>query len=145
MDEIGKWFVSVALMAVGGFLIVLSCILGILNLLAVLSIGIALCGFGGFLYYLRYVSVTSQTRVKKAKVTRVIREVPKAEPKPEMVEEKVEKPKKSEILCDTCQFYDEDNPKRKCKFLVEKDRLAIINAGIQCVEYKIELSLLDEE
>jgi len=145
MDEIAKWLASVSMIAVGAFLIILSCALGVISYIVVLSGGIALCGFGAFLYYLRYMSITSQSRVKKAKVTRVIREVPKPEPKPKEVEEKVEKPKKPETLCDTCQFYNEDNPKRKCKFLLEKDRLAMINAGIQCVEYKIQLSLLDEE
>jgi hypothetical protein len=144
MDEIGKFLVAVALAGLGAFLIILSVILGPLNLIAVIAIGIALCGFGGFIYYLRNMSVKSHSRVKKVKTTRVVREVPKEEYKPKSVEEQVEKPKKPEILCDTCQFYDE-NRKRKCKFLTELDRLNMINAGIQCVEYKIELSLLDEE
>jgi len=138
----GKWLVAVALMALGGFLIIFSVIRDPLNLISVIAIGIALCGFGGFIYYLRNMSVKSHSRVKKVKTTRVIREVPKEEYKP--VEEKVEKPKKSEVLCDTCQFYVEAR-KRKCKFLAEEDRLRLINAGMQCVEYKIELSLLDEE
>jgi hypothetical protein len=144
MDEIGKWFSSVSMMAVGAFLIIFSLVLGVINLIAVLAVGLALCGFGGFLYYLRFMSVKSQTRVKKAKVTRVVREVPKEEYKPKPVEVKAEKPKGSEILCDTCQFYNEDH-RQKCKYLTEKDRLDMINAGLQCVEYKIELSLLDEE
>ncbi|MHA1652007.1 MAG: hypothetical protein ACTSYB_17625 [Candidatus Helarchaeota archaeon] len=145
MDEAGKWFASVSMMALGSFLIILSAIIGFLDLIAVVSVGIALCGFGGFIYYLRRVSITSQTRVKKPKMTRVVREVPKPKPKP--VEEKPveEKPKKPEILCDTCQYYDEYNPRQKCRFLTDKDRLEMINSGIECVEYKIKLSLLDED
>jgi len=144
MDEIGKFLAAVAMTALGAFLIILSLILGAINLIAVIAIGIALCAFGGFVYYLRSMSVKSHSRVKKVKTTRVVREVPTEVFKPKPVEEKVEKPKKSEILCDTCQFYNEDH-KQKCKYLTEQDRLSMINAGLQCVEYKIQLSLLDEE
>lgn len=144
MDEIGKWLAAVVLAALGAFLIILSVILGAINLIAVIVVGIALCAFGGFIYYLRNMSVKSHSRVKKVKTTRVVREVPKEEYKPKPVEAQVEKPKKPEILCDTCQFYNEER-KQKCKFLTEQERLKMINAGIQCVEYKIELSLLDEE
>ena len=142
MDEIGRWFISVALMSLGGFLIVLSLILGPLDLLVVISGGAAMLGFGGFIYYLRHVSMKSQTR-KKAVITRVIREVPKPKPKPVVEEAVEEKPKRPEILCDTCQFYVEYHTKQKCKFLSDKERLAMINQGIECVEYKIKLALLD--
>ncbi|MDD1779247.1 MAG: hypothetical protein LUQ65_13860, partial [Candidatus Helarchaeota archaeon] len=76
MDEMGKWLAAVAMLALGAFLIILSLILGALNLIAVIVVGIALCGFGGFIYYLRNMSVKSHSRVKKVKTTRVVREVP---------------------------------------------------------------------
>jgi hypothetical protein len=145
MDEAGKLFASIGMMAVGGFLIVLSFIIGVLDLIAILSVGIALSCFGAFLYYLRHVSIKSETRVKKAKVTRVVREIPKPKPKPVIEEPVEEKPKEPEILCHTCQYYEAYNPKQKCRFLTDKDRMGMINAGIECVEYKIKLTLLDED
>ncbi|NVM52260.1 MAG: hypothetical protein HWN66_01065 [Candidatus Helarchaeota archaeon] len=145
MDELGKWFASVGMICVGVFLIILSLILGPADLIPVISVGIALCGFGGFIFYLRHLSITSESRVQKVKVTRVVREVPKPKPKPAPKPEPIEvKPKKPEILCDTCRFYDEYHPRRKCRYLTDKDRMAMINAGMECVEYKIKLTLLDE-
>lgn len=146
MDEAGKWFLSVGLIALGAFLIILSLVLGILDLLTVLIFGVALCGFGSFLYYLRHVSITSQARVKKATITtRVVREVPKPKPKPVETVSVEPTPQRPEILCDTCQFYTEHAQKQKCRFLSDKERLAMINSGIQCVEYKIRLTMLDED
>ncbi|MHA1265733.1 MAG: hypothetical protein ACTSRS_10925 [Candidatus Helarchaeota archaeon] len=144
MDEIGKWFASMAMMVLGAFLVILSLSLGFYDMIPWFSFGLALCGFGGFIFYLRHISIKSQSRVKKAKVTRVVREVPKPKPKPEPTPQ-IEEPKRPEIICDTCQFYMEYNPKQKCKFLSDKDRLAMINAGIECVEYKIRLTMLDED
>ena len=143
MDEAGKGLASVGMMALGAFLIILSFILGILDMIAWLSFGAALCGFGGFIFYLRHVSIGSQSRVKKATITRVIRDVPKPKPKPEPAAAAPEEPKRPEILCDTCDFYYESRVGQKCKFLVDKERLAMINAGVECVEYKIRLSMLD--
>ena len=145
MDEPGKMIVSISLIVLGVFLILLSFILGIMDLFTVAIVGGALCGFGGFLYYLRNVSINSQSRVKKAKVTRVVREIPKPKPKPEPEEDVEEKPKEAEIMCDTCQYYEKYNPKQKCRYLTDKDRMAMVNAGLECVEYKIKLSLLDED
>ena len=143
MDEAGKLFASMGMMIGGGFLVILSAVINFLDLLAVVAVGIALLGFGGFLFYLRHVSIKSQTRVKKAKVTRVVREVPKPKPKPEVEEAAEEKPQEPEILCHTCQYYEEYNTRRKCRFVTDKDRMGMIKAGIECVEYKIKLSLLD--
>ncbi|HUX98750.1 MAG TPA: hypothetical protein VMV49_04295 [Candidatus Deferrimicrobium sp.] len=146
MDEIGKFFAAVSLIAVGAFCIILSFILGILNMIAIVAVGAALCGFGSVIYYVRHISISSQTRVKKVKTTRTVRDVPLPKPKPvgeEPIEE--EKPKEPEILCDTCQHYDIYNTRQKCKFLTNADRMKMINAGLECVEYKIKLSLLDEE
>ncbi len=145
MDELGKGVISIAMMALGGFLIVLSLVLDVTKIgFAWIAVGAAFCGFGGFIFYLRNVSIKSQTRVKKPTMTRVVREVPKPKPKPEP--EKVaeeEKPPEPEILCHSCKFYEEYNTRQKCRFLTDKDRLAMINAGIECVEYQIKLSLLD--
>ncbi len=143
MDEAGKYFASVALMATGAFLIVLCVIINALDLLVYEIAGAALCGFGAFIFYLRRISVSSQQRVKKPKVTRVVRDLPP--PKPKVEEKPAEKPKEAQIMCDTCQFYNEYTPRQKCKYLTDADRMAMINAGMQCVEYKIKLSLLDEE
>ena len=143
MDEPGKMVVSVILIALGAFLIVLTLLLGFFDLQAVFWPGVALCGFGSFIFYLRRVSISSQSRVKKAKVTRVVREVPKPKPKPEPAEVVEEKPEEPDIMCNTCQYYDKYNPRQKCRFLTDKDRMDMINAGIECVEYKIKLSLLD--
>ena len=145
MEESGKLFVSATLIGLGASLIILSFIISILDLFTVAIVGGALCGFGGFLYYLRTVSIKSQSRVKKAKVTRVVREVPKPKPKPEPEEIEEEKPKEPEIMCDTCQYYNVYHPSKKCRYLTDTDRLAMINAGLECVEYKIKLSLLDED
>ena len=142
LDEAGKWFASVAMIASGAFLIILSIAINFLDMLVFVAVGIALCCFGGFVFYLRRMSITSQEQVKKPKVTRVIREIPKPKPKPESTVQE-EKPKEAEILCDTCEFYDEYNTKQKCRYLTDADRMAMINAGMQCVEYKIKLSLLD--
>lgn len=142
MDEAGKGFMSVALMALGVFLVVLSLALGILDMIAWLVFGVALSGFGAFIFYLRKVSIGSQSRVKKATITRVVREVPKPKPKPEPAAAAPEEPKRPEILCDTCDFYYESRM-QKCKYLSDKERLAMINAGVECVEYKIRLSMLD--
>jgi hypothetical protein len=146
MDEIGKLFAAVGLIAVGAICFILSFINGLLNSLAIIAIGAALCGFGGVLYYVRHISITSQSRVKKVKTTRVVRDVPLPKPKP-VIEESIEeeKPKEPEILCDTCQYYNQYNTRQKCKYLTDTDRMKMINAGIECVEYKIKLSLLDEE
>ncbi|MHA1130999.1 MAG: hypothetical protein ACTSQI_04920 [Candidatus Helarchaeota archaeon] len=145
MDEAGKWFASVSMIAIGGFLIILSLLINILDLLAVLAVGLALCSFGIFLYYLRHVSIKSESRVKKAKVTRVVREIPKPKPKTVVEEIPEEKPAEPEIICHTCQYYEAYNSRQKCRFLTDKDRMAMINAGIECVEYKIKLTLLDED
>ena len=152
MDETGKWFASVMLIGFGGFLVVLCVLIGVVDPILVLGdlwvymvAGIAMALFGAVIFYLRHVSVTSQTRVTTAKVTRVVRDVPKPKPKPTAEELEAAKPKGPEILCNTCQFYAEYNPKQKCRYLTDQDRMDMINAGLECVEYKIKLALLDED
>jgi len=143
MDEAGKGFISVALMALGAFLVVLSFILGFYDMIVWLVFGAALSGFGAFIFYLRRVSIKSQSRVKKATITRVVRDVPKPKPKPEPVAPAAEEAERPEILCNTCEFYYESRIGQKCKFLPDTERMAMINAGIECVEYKIRLTMLD--
>lgn len=145
MDEIGKGLISIVMMALGGFLLILSFVLGAINMIPWIAFGAALCGFGGFIYYLRHVSIKSQSRVQKASITRVVRDVPTPKPKPESVAPTEKQPPRPEILCDTCQFYMEDNERQKCKFLSDRDRMNMINAGMECVEYKIRLTILDED
>ncbi len=143
MDEIGKGLVSIAMMVLGAFLIALSFILGFNDMIVWFVFGIALSCFGVFIFYLRHVSIKSQSRVKKATITRVIREVPKPKPKPVQAAPAEEKPKRPEILCDTCEFYFDSRARQKCKFISDQERMAMINAGIECVEYKIRLTMLD--
>ncbi|MHA1377290.1 MAG: hypothetical protein ACTSRG_02800 [Candidatus Helarchaeota archaeon] len=50
------------------------------------------------------------------------------EPETEEVEEET-------ILCDSCEWFILKKGKPKCKFVKEKDRIAMLESGIKCPEY----------
>ena len=40
------------------------------------------------------------------------------------------------IICDSCEWFILKGKKPKCKYVKEKDRLAMIQSGIECPEYQ---------
>jgi hypothetical protein len=87
-------------------------------------------------------------KVKKVKMKKITKpkkttiSITTAQPTTEPVTS-TKKDKEEDIICLTCEFYDKYDPKQKCKYLSEADRIKMLESGIKCVEYQLHHSLVD--
>lgn len=162
MDEIGKVILSIILFISGGVCILLFGFIipaagagaqniGNLQLMFIIM-GVILAGFGAVVLYLRKVSIQSSMRTKKVKKVKMKKiskpkkstiSISAPQPKTESITS-TKKEQEKDIICLTCEFYDKYNPKQKCKYLSEQDRINMLDSGIKCVEYQLHHSLVDE-
>ncbi|MHA1753102.1 MAG: hypothetical protein ACTSYZ_12125 [Candidatus Helarchaeota archaeon] len=164
MEELGKFILAITLIASGliiilffGWIIPAGSASGFtISSFQILLIilGAIISGFGGLLLYFRKVSINVSSRSKKIKSVKV-KKIKKTK-KPAITlqsssttsstktSEQISPPEEEDIICLTCEFYDKYNPKQKCKYLSEKDRLEMLKSGVKCVEYQLHHSLINE-
>ncbi|MHA1252993.1 MAG: hypothetical protein ACTSRP_23605 [Candidatus Helarchaeota archaeon] len=144
MDEAGKFILAIILFVLAGVLILIFGVIipsaglgganfGIFQFYFIIF-GAVLAGIGGVVLFLRKMSIEASMRTKKVKKVKM-----RAISKPKRTTIKIStttSPQTSttsettpsveteeEIICLRCEFYDKYNPKQKCKYLPEKDRI----------------------
>lgn len=58
-----------------------------------------------------------------------------AEENTEAKEEETSEVKEEKVLCDSCEWFILKKQKPTCKYVKEKDRIAMIKSGLKCPEY----------